>query len=181
MSIQIVHNQSDQLCIWRQIICYKFKMFCKINRCSCRLYKVFNPARMWFNDAGGLGYHFWTSVLEKLNHFKKKEEPDQLSKVENAEHQKIVLEKIRAIECFVQLCCIAMGTIQLISFHDEAAKEIGTGRYLRTERRKTLSEASVIHYLRRHFFIVMAANPSSTITHIIQTAQNWKNRKKECA
>lgn len=126
-------------------------------------------------QVGGFGYHFWTLSLGKLNHFKKKEEPDQLSKVESKEDRDKILGKIRAIECFVQLCCISMGILQLVSFHEADIREIDSARYLRTKRRNTLSEASVIYYLRRHFFTVMASHPDSAITRIIMKAQNWTN------
>jgi len=72
-----------------------------------------------------------------------------------------------------------MGLLQLISFRETEDPEILIGRYLRTKRRNTLSEASVIFYLRRHFFALMAKDPSSAITKIILKAQNWKSRKEK--
>ena len=144
-----------------------------------RRFRIENCFREFKQQIGGFGYHFWTSVLEKLNHFKKKEEPDPLSKVTSEEDQRKVLGKIRAIECFVQICCISMGLLQLISFRETEDPDIINGRYLRTKRRNTMSEASVIFYLRRHFFALMAKAPSSAITQIIQNAQNWKSRKEK--
>ena len=140
-----------------------------------RRFRIENCFREFKQQVGGFGYHFWTLALGKLNHFKKKEEPDQLSKVESKEDRDKILGKIRAIECFVQLCCISMGILQLISFHEADIREIDSTRYLRTKRRNTLSEASVIYYLRRHFFTVMASHPDSAITRIIIKAQNWTN------
>jgi hypothetical protein len=66
-----------------------------------------------------------------------------------------------------------MGMLQLVSFYEADIHEIDSTRYLRTKRRNTLSEASVIHYFRRHFFTVMASHPDSVITQIIVKAQNW--------
>ena len=140
-----------------------------------RRFRIENCFREFKQQVGGFGYHFWTLALGKLNHFKKKEEPDQLSKVESKNDRDKILGKIRAIECFVQLCCISMGVLQLVSFHEADIREIDSARYLRTKRRETLSEASVIYYLRRHFFTVMASHPDSAITRIIVKAQNWKN------
>lgn len=138
-----------------------------------RRFRIENCFREFKQQIGGFSYHFWTLALGKLNHFKKKDEPDQLSKVEDKNDRDKILDKIRAIECFVQLCCISMGMLQLVSFYEADIHEIDSTRYLRTKRRNTLSEASVIHYLRRHFFTVMASHPDSVITQIIVKAQNW--------
>ena len=146
-----------------------------------RRFRIENCFREFKQQIGGFGYHFWTSALEKLNHFKKKEEPDPLSKVKSEKERRKVLGKIRAIECFVQICCISMGLLQLISFRETDDSEISAARYLRTRRRKTLSEASVIYYIRRNFFALMANHPASAITQIIQKAQKWKNRKDKAA
>jgi hypothetical protein len=146
-----------------------------------RRFRIENCFREFKQQVGGFGYHFWTLALGKLNHFKKKEEPDQLSKVESNEDRNKILVKIRAIECFVQLCCISMGLLQLLSFHEADIHEMESARYLRTKRRDTLSEASVIYYLRRHFFTVMVTHPDSAITRIIVKAQNWTKSTDDAA
>ena len=146
-----------------------------------RRFRIENCFREFKQQIGGFGYHFWTLALGKLNHFKKKDEPDQLSIVKNKADREKILGKIRAIECFVQLCCISMGTLQLMSFHEEECDEIKNSRYLRTVRRETLTEASVIYYLRREFFAIMANHPDSAITRIIRNAQSWKKKAKNAA
>ena len=141
-------------------------------------FRIENCFREFKQQLGGFGYHFWTAVLKKLNHFKKKEESDNLSKVTKSEDRDKVLGKVRAIECFVQLCCIAMGMLQLISFLDEEESGMTNIRYTRTRRRTTFSEAAVMHYLRHNFFALMVSNADSPITRIIRAAQSWKKRQK---
>lgn len=146
-----------------------------------RRFRIENCFREFKQQLGGFGYHFWTLALGRLNHFKKKEEPDQLSLVEGAKDRAAVLGKVRAIECFVQLCCISMGALQLVSLREADSREMKNARYLRTRRRDTPSEASVIHFFRRHFFVLMSEHPKSMITQIIRRAQNWGKRSDEAA
>ena len=58
---------------------------------------------------GGFSYHFWTKSLPRLNRYKKKEEPDNLSKVIAPADRERVKQTVVATERFVLFSCIAIG------------------------------------------------------------------------
>jgi len=115
-------------------------------------------------------YHFWSSHVPKLNKYKKKSDPDPLSLVKE-EHQQSVLLTIDAIERFVLCSEIAMGLIQLIALTPVFAHTIEKHRYLRTFREGKVSEATVIDYLRKHFFRLLSLNSHSYISQLILSMQ----------
>ena len=121
-------------------------------------------------------YHFWSTVPEKLNHSKKKDDPDSLSKITKRVDRDKVLGKVRVFEHFVQLCCIAIRMLKLTSFLDEEKSGMTNIQYTRIQRRTTFSEAAIMHYLRHNFFELMASNADSPINSIIQATQSWKKR-----
>ena len=127
--------------------------------------------REFKQQMGGFGYHFWTKSLEKLNHFKAKDAADNLSSVTSVHDREMVLKTIRAIECFVHLSCIAMGIVQMLAASVEDSQEVLSYRYLRTNRNELISEATMLVYLRQHFFAIMAMHPLSFITQIILRRQ----------
>lgn len=118
----------------------------------------------------GFQYHFWSSYVPKLNKYKKKTDPDPLSTVA-AEHQKSILLTIDAIERFVLCSEIAMGLIQLIALNPVFSKIIEKHRYLRTSHEGKVSEATVIEYLRKHFFRLLSLNRHSYISQLILSMQ----------
>ena len=111
----------------------------------------------------GFHYHFWSSYVPKLNKYKKKSDPDPLSLVEK-EHQESVLLTIDAIERFVLCSEIAIGLVQLIALTPAFVKMIEKHRYLRTFQEGKVSEATVIDYLRKHFFRLLSLNSHSYIS-----------------
>lgn len=144
-----------------------------------RRFRIENCFREFKQQIGGFGYHFWTRALGKLNHFKKKEEPDPIELVEKKEDRDKILGKIRAIEGFVQLCCISMGLVQIMSLREKENPEMQSARYLRTRRRESLSEASMLSLLRKQFFVLSLSSPDSPITRVIQGARNYQKRSKK--
>lgn len=146
-----------------------------------RRFRIETLFRSFKQDICGFGYHFWTKAIEKMNRFKKKDDPDPLSKISEEDDQKKVLRKVRAIECFVHLCCIATGIIQLLSFQENEESKVHRAFYLRTYRRKKASEAMVLWYLRKYFFALLASKSDLSISQIIRKAQNGEFRKKKGA
>ena len=146
-----------------------------------RRFRIENCFREFKQQIGGFAYHFWTKSIGRLNHFKKKEEPNQIGLVTDGKKRDRVLLKVRAIECFVQLCCIAMGLIQLLSFREQNNKNLLSIRYLRTVRRKTASEATVRYYLYQRLFPLLALCPDTPIMQIIQKARHPRKQREPVA
>lgn len=124
--------------------------------------------REFKQQIGGFGYHFWTKSIAKLNHFKTKEEPENIAFANDDESsQERVLKTIDATERFVHMGCIAMGIIQMLLMSEKDVSDIQNCRYLRTKTEKTISEATMLYYLRSRLLVVFAKCPESFVTKII--------------
>ena len=120
---------------------------------------------------GGFGYHFWTKSIAKLNHFKKKDEPDRLSHVKDPAAQKKILNTVDAIERFVLFAEIAMGLVQLMTYRIRDVRKIQDFRYVRTQRDGYISEATLLYYLRHTFLGSLLSKPESFLTRYISALQ----------
>ena len=92
--------------------------------------------------------------------------------MENEKSRRKVLETVRAIEMHMALSCIAMGILQSVSIRFTGEFHPGQIRYQRTPSRGRVSEAAVMHYLRKHFFRLLGKQPELYITQIIQEQQD---------
>ncbi|MBQ6344154.1 MAG: hypothetical protein IJI41_13605 [Anaerolineaceae bacterium] len=144
-------------------------------------FKIENCFREFKQQFGGFAYHFWTKKLPKLNHFKKNADPDPLDAVSDARDRKLILSKVKAIEGFVLLSTIAMGLTQIISLSQGIEGELQNYRYLRTQPRLRISEASVMDSLRKSFFAFMLQHPDSFITRYIREKQLSDSHEFEAA
>ena len=120
---------------------------------------------------GGFCYHFWTKATPKLNHFQKKGDCSPLSLVQDAAERKRILATIRATETFVQLSVIAMGIVQMLSLKYSQLCPGGAFRYLRTPSKEIVSEATLMVYLRKHFWRFTSFSPDLPIVQIIHSQQ----------
>ena len=118
----------------------------------------------------GFSYHFWNSKVPKLNKYKKKSDPDPLAFIQK-EDRPSVLSTVEAIERFVLCCEISMGIIQMIALNPAFVEMIEQHRYLRTSCKGKVSEATVIGYLRKHFFRLLFLNRYSHISRLILSMQ----------
>ena len=107
--------------------------------------------------------------MPKLDYYQKKGEPAPMEQVEGEKPRQKVLEAVRAIEMHMALSCIAMGTIQSISVRYIGKVRSGQLRYQRTPSRGRVSEATLMHYLRNHFFRLLRQKPELCITQIIHS------------
>ena len=123
-------------------------------------------------QVGAFCYHFWSKHMPKLSYYQKKDEPSPLERVGNEKSRRKVLETVRAIEMHMALSCIAMGILQSVSIRFAGEFHPGQIRYQRTPSRGRMSEAAVMHYLRKHFFRLLGKQPELCITQIIQEQQN---------
>ena len=110
--------------------------------------------------------------MPKLSYYQKKEEPSPLERVDNEKSRRKVLETVRAIEMHMALSCIAMGILQSVSIRFAGEFRPGQIRYQRTPSRGRVSEAAVMHYLRKHFLRLLGKQPELRITQIIQEQQD---------
>ncbi len=136
--------------------------------------------REFKQQLGGFCYRFWTKAMPKLKKYRKKEESHPLESIDNAKLRKRILRTVKAMEGFVQLSAIAMGILQITSlkFSESIRDNI---RYMRTPSKKSISEATLMAYLRQHIFRILAEKPDLSITRIIRQQQeapdiynNWR-------
>lgn len=120
---------------------------------------------------GGFGYHFWSKSMPKIKKYLKKGEAAPIDQVTNEEDQEKIQLTVRAIEGYVQFNCIAMGMVQLLSLNFSKEMQSRFFRYLRTPSKATVSEATVVSYLRKNIFRLMAKSPYSSISRFIQEKQ----------
>lgn len=134
-----------------------------------RIEGCFREFKQYF---GGFCYHFWTKAIEKLNHFKRKEEPDRLSGITDPETQRKILAAIDATERFVLLANIAMGLVQMMILREEDISGIQEARYLRTKTDGRISEETMKYYLRHRLLFSLLKQPDSLITRFILEQQS---------
>jgi len=101
----------------------------------------------------------------------KKGEPAPLKCVKGEKPRRKVLEAVRAIEMHMVLSCIAMGILQSLSIRYIGKISSSQIRYQRTPSKGRVSEATLMHYFRKHFFRLLGQEPGLRITQIIQGLQ----------
>lgn len=94
-----------------------------------------------------------------------------IDKVTEPKERENILLTVKAIEGYVQFCCVAMGILQLLSLNFSKEMQEGVFRYLRTPSKTIVSEATVVSYLMKNIFRIMAKKPDFNITRFIQEKQ----------
>lgn len=125
---------------------------------------------------GAFCYHFWSKHMPKLSYYQKKSDPAPMELVESEKSRKKVLEAVRAIEMHMALSCIALGILQSLSICFIGIVTSSQIRYQRTPSRGRVSEATLMHYFRKHFFCLLGQNPDSRITTIIHGLQKYSEK-----
>lgn len=133
--------------------------------------KIETMFKVFKQQFGGLCYHFWTKAVPKLNRYRKKGSPDPLLQVTNTKEKERVIKALKATEGYVLFASIAMGIIQMLCLKYEGNIRVSSYRYLRTESRQVMSEASMMKYLQINLFRFMAGEDRLTITKIISSKQ----------
>ena len=121
---------------------------------------------------GAFCYHFWSKYMPKISYYQKKGNPAPMELVIGEKPRKKVLEAVRAIEMHMVLSCIAIGILQSLSICFIGKVTSSQIRYQRTPSRGRVSEATLMHYFRQHFFRLLGQKPELYITQIIQGMQN---------
>lgn len=130
---------------------------------------------------GAFCYRFWSKYMPKLSYYQKKGESAPMEHVEGEKPRRKVLEAVRAIEMHMALSCIAMGILQSLSILFSGRIHTSQIRYQRTPSRGRISEATLMHYFRKHFFRLLGQKPELCITQIIQglqeePAEQWDSK-----
>ena len=120
---------------------------------------------------GAFCYHFWSKYMPKLSYYQKKGEPTPLERVKDEKSREKILEAVRAIEMHMVLSCIAMGILQSLSIRFIGKVSSIQIRYQRTPSKGRVSEATLMHYFRKHFFHLLGQKPNLRITQIIHGLQ----------
>lgn len=114
----------------------------------------------------GLGHHFWSKNMPKLNRFAKKGKPDPLEQVTDRKERERILGAFRATERYVMLNLIAGGLLQLLALK-YSKPEKSCFNWLRTVSQKIVTEASMSQYMRRDIFMQFQKRPYLGILQII--------------
>lgn len=122
-------------------------------------------------QVGAFCYHFWSKYMPKLNYYQKKSDPAPLECAEDEKSQERILEAVRAIEMHMVLSCVAMGILQTLSIRFIGKVSSSQIRYQRTPSKGRVSEATLMHYFRKHFFRLLQQKPELCITQIIYGLQ----------
>lgn len=143
----------------------------KIIEAYCLRFRIETAFREFKQQAGGMAYHFWTKAMPRLDHFRKKTDPDPLGFVSRESDREKILKTIRASEMYVMMSCIAMGIIQMLSLDPKYCIPPEELRYQRTPAKEKPSEANIMYYLRQNIFAFMGTQADSGIMQIIRNLQ----------
>jgi len=120
---------------------------------------------------GGFSYQFWSKSMPKLNRYLKCKQIHPIDLIKDPKDQQRILQTVKAIEGYVMFSCIAIGLLQLVSLKYSETIDAPNLRYTRTPSKKVVSEATVVFYLRKNIFRILAENPANSITRIIKQKQ----------
>ena len=135
-------------------------------------FRIENTFRELKQELGGFSYHFWTKALPKLNHFRKKSDPDPLFNVTNPNDRKRIFQTIRATEMYAFCACVAMAILQAISIDFSNGVFSLPFRYQRTPAKSNPSEANMMFCLRQRIFSLLVFHAKNEIPRLISSVQS---------
>ncbi len=118
-------------------------------------------------------------MVSTLGHFQKKGTPAPLENVSDSKLRSRIQAAVQAVERFIMLSCIAMGSLQMIALKFTDCINPSTFRYLRTPSHAVVSEATVMSFLRENIFRLMAFHPDFTIRTCFYKRGNKGNQISE--
>lgn len=121
---------------------------------------------------GAFCYRFWSKHMPKISYYQRKDDPGPLAKVADEKSRQNILKAVRATEMHMAIACIAMGILQSLSIDYIGKLDSTQIRYQRTPSKGRVSEAALMHYLRKYFFLFMENQPDLRIARIIQAKQD---------
>lgn len=121
---------------------------------------------------GAFCYRFWSKHMPKISYYQKKGDPGPLAKVADEKSRQNILKAVRATAMHMAIACIAMGILQSLSIDYIGKLDSTQICYQRTSSKGRVSEAALMHYFRKYFFLFMEKQPDLCITRIIQAKQD---------
>lgn len=100
---------------------------------------------------GAFCYRFWSKHMPKISYYQKKGDPGPLAKAADEKKRQNILKAVRATEMHMAIACIAMGILQSLSIDYIGKLDSTQIRYQRTPSKGRVSEAALMHYLRKYF------------------------------
>ena len=140
-------------------------------------FRIENMFRELKQEIGGFSYHFWTSAMPKLNHFKKKSDPDPISQVTDEHDRMRIIQSVRATEMYALLSSIAMGILRFLSIDYANGVFKEPLRYQRTPAKRNPSDANMMFCLRQRIFSFLAIYAQNEIPRLIISTQMELNSK----
>ena len=122
-------------------------------------------------NLGAFCYHFWTSSISRLNHYRKKTDPDPLSFAVLNRERELVIKAIEAIEMHVLLSNIAMGILQGLSLQFSTPALRSMLRYQRTPAKRRPSEANIMYCIRTKISMFLVRHAQNEIPTLIRSEQ----------
>lgn len=93
--------------------------------------------------------------MPKLSYYQKAGEAGPLERVKDERSRRNILKVVWATEMHMALSCIAMGILQCVSICSVGKMSSDQLRYQRTPPKGRVSEAALMVYLRKYFFLFM--------------------------
>ena len=138
---------------------------------SCRFH-IECTFRTLKQEIGGFSYHFWTKAMNKLSHFRKKQDKDPLDNITQEHDRRRILNTIRATEMYALMAGISMGILQIISIRCTNSPFVKGLRYQRTPAKERPSEANIMYILQRHLFAFLEKHARNEIPSLIRNLQS---------
>lgn len=123
-------------------------------------------------QTGAFCYRFWSKHMPKISYYQRKGDPGPLAEAADEKSRQNILKAVRATEMHMVIACIAMGILQSLSIDYIGKLDPTQIRYQRTPSKGRVSEAALMHYFRKYFFLFMEKQPDLRITRIIQAKQD---------
>ena len=122
-------------------------------------FRIESTFRELKQQTGAFGYRFWSKHMPKLGYYQKKGAPVPLEQVEDAKSRQNILKAVRATQMHMALSCIAIGILQILSITFGGELDSSQLRYQRTPSRGRVSEAALMHHMRKYLFLFMEKQP----------------------
>jgi hypothetical protein len=143
----------------------------------CRRSAIENTFSVLKNQIGGLAYHFWSKLIEKLSRRPKK------NKGKNSAPQDVPVEairnKVRAIEMFVNLSAILVGILQILALSYPEEIWRNNTRWLRTYSNAIPSEYIVRGVLVQKILLNLHKVNTHAIYALVRSRQSRPSEYKE--
>ena len=132
-------------------------------------YKVFKHVFLGFD------FHFWTKSMPHISFYRKKDDPDPLSEIQDIMAQTHIIDAVCADELYLQLSCIAQGLAIGIAAQHKPNGELDHYVTKRNYNSDKVSEETVCRFLSDNFLNIRYRNPNDEIIRFLSLKSSHKN------